>query len=630
MNKKLPIILLASLMAVGAGAIASAAANPEKETEVKAATADVGTFNIIRGTEGVDYTLDGNKITTTSSGDLLLESTVDVFNTGHLKIDDYLFPLLNDGTQCGVSIILNATVNGTGQITGDVIRPYIDKDWSDNPIYLCQGWIIDDVYGTSNDEWSDHTNVLHQDFEYWWTPAIGACTMNGWRSRAFFNGWDGNKVYIHVKNTACYIDNPRVEDTHHAIYNLTYRHQWGYTMLRQRTTCFNNNETHAFTMHLPNDVNLADINHLYVSKYAPHGRTTDYAQVTVNGGTAVGWEIQDSQTGYGNFEVEIDKSLIDENRDYRISIHNTAGEYAVSMYGLIYDIDGVLYAADRLICGHGLSETAHSYYESGAGWRGTQEWEIRPGKGYKLIGRPGDVVETIDYPTFTAIESSITKTFAKATAFDFLSNINVIANGMDYRHELWLDFGYGSSKVTEDGADAFSYLFTESTSCQWFVDLFMTNNDNSGVYKVSIGGSITVTVVASDDAISWASAFNTAISAVCKMDGTTDVTNDLAPAWENVKSSYLALSADAKEALLSSTNPTVVSAIEKYDYIINKYGVSLNNFLGRDTSGSGSRVAAPSLTQRNATICTIVIITFVITSLSVVGIVLLKKRKVER
>ena len=628
MKKRLPIILVASLMALGVGAASVAAVKLDHQPiEAKATTADIGSFNIIRGTAGVDYTIEGNKIITNNSSDLLLESTVEVTKTGHLKFDDYKFPKFANGASCGISIIVNATVNNEGKITGDVIRPYINTNWDDGPCYLCQGWVVDDVYGTSNDVYSDHTNFgTNRDYELWWTTAIGATTMAGWRSRSFFLSCDGNKVFIHVKNTACEITNPTVEQNDDAIYNRMYRHQWVCAPLWQYTTCFNQNQTHEFTMHLPSEVDVADIDHLYLSKYALHGRTTDLTQVIVNGGTPFQWDIQDSGYGNdaGNFEVEIDKTAMDADRNFRFSIKTLGNEIAVGMYGLIYDIDGVMYAADRLILGNALSQNLHNYYEDGQGFRGTQEWIMKPGRNAKIIGKAGDVVPTIDYPTFTAASTALTKTFAKATEFDFLSNINVIPNGMDYRHELWLDFGNGSFKVTKNGQDAFSYLFTQSDSCTWYVDLFMANPDNSGVYKVTISGTIVVTVTASDDAIAWAQSFNTTIAAACDASGNTDVAGTLSPAWENVRTSWNALSDDAKEALTTSQDEDVVAALAKYDYVINKYG-TLNDFLGRKASG-GSSANNSTLIKTNGIIVA-AFVAFFITSISVVGIVMLKRRK---
>ena len=450
--------------------------------------------------------------------------------------------------------------------------------------------------------------------------------MAGWRSRSFFLSCDGNKVFIHVKNTACEITNPTVEQNDDAIYNRMYRHQWVCAPLWQYTTCFNQNQTHEFTMHLPSEVNVADIDHLYLSKYALHGRTTDLVQVIINGGTPFQWDIQDSGYGTdaGNFEVEIDKTAMDTNRDFNFSIKTLGNEIAVGMYGLIYDIDGVMYAADRLILGNALSQNLHNYYEDGQGFRGTQEWIMKPGRNAKIIGKAGDVVPTIDYPTFTAASTALTKTFAKATEFDFLSNINVIPNGMDYRHELWLDFGNGSFKVTKNGQDAFSYLFTQSDSCTWYVDLFMANPDNSGVYKVTISGTIVVTVTASDDAIAWAQSFNTTIAAACDANGNTDVAGTLSPAWENVRTSWNALSDDAKEALTTSQDEDVVAALAKYDYVINKYG-TLNDFLGRKASG-GSSANNSTLIKTNGIIVA-TFVAFFITSISVIGIVMLKRRK---
>ena len=637
MKKRLPIILVASLMALGAGAASVSAVKLENQPiEAKATTADIGSFNIIRGTEGVDYTIEGNKIITNSSSDLLLESTVEVTKTGHLKFDDYKFPRFANGASCGISIIVNATVNNEGKITGDIVRPYINTNWDDGPCYLCQGWVVDDVYGTNNDVYSDHTNFgTNRDYEFWWTSAIGATTMAGWRSRSFFLSCDGSKVFIHVKNTECEITNPTVEENDDAIFNRAYRHQWGCVMLWQRTTCFNQNQIHEFTLHLPDSVNVADIDHLYLTKYALHGRTTDLAEVTINGGTPVQWDIQDDihywegdwqkePNPSGNFDLEINKADMDADRNFRFSIKTLGNEIAVSTYALIYEIDGVMYSADRLVCGNTYSENIHNYYESAQGWRGTQEWTMRPGYGCKIIGKAGQVVPTIDYPTFTADSNALSKTFAKATEFDFLSNINVIPNGMDYRHELWLDFGNGSFKVTKNGQDAFSYLFTQSDSCTWYVDLFMANPDNSGVYKVTISGTIVVTVTASDDAIAWAQSFNTTIAAACDASGNTDVAGTLSPAWENVRTSWNALSDDAKEALTTSQDEDVVAALAKYDYVINKYG-TLNDFLGRKASG-GSSANNSTLIKTNGIIVA-AFVAFFITSISVIGIVMLKRRK---
>lgn len=87
-----------------------------------------------------------------------------------------------------------------------------------------------------------------------------------------------------------------------------------------------------------------------------------------------------------------------------------------------------------------------------------------------------------------------------------------------------------------------------------------------------------------DMAISFAKDFNNQISNICDYDGNTNL-DELTNAWNSLSTKFLNLSSEAQKYFKEgSDNNDILTAIEKYDYIVGKY--NLNNFMNRTIMNS--------------------------------------------
>ena len=130
---------------------------------------------------------------------------------------------------------------------------------------------------------------------------------------------------------------------------------------------------------------------------------------------------------------------------------------------------------------------------------------------------------------------------------------------------------------------------------------------------------------AAEDAKAWAQAFNTAL--VCDATGTTAPSTSV---WAEQATAFAALSADAKAIITgadvssSELDSDVKAAVSKYDYIVNKYGVSsYSDFLSRASSAgvnANNRV-------NDSTMYFVIGVTTVLVLSTVGAYFLLKKKK---
>ena len=136
---------------------------------------------------------------------------------------------------------------------------------------------------------------------------------------------------------------------------------------------------------------------------------------------------------------------------------------------------------------------------------------------------------------------------------------------------------------------------------------------------------------ASAAAKAYAIAFNTAIGAICKWDGTTDQ-GDLENEWEEQATTYKALASEVKTELLKGSSSSITDVqdfVEKYDsvYALRKVGSGwdLEDFLSRHVS-NGLVKTQPTIA--NSTMLLPIVLIVAITSITAVGmIVVIRRRK---
>ena len=135
------------------------------------------------------------------------------------------------------------------------------------------------------------------------------------------------------------------------------------------------------------------------------------------------------------------------------------------------------------------------------------------------------------------------------------------------------------------------------------------------------------------EARTFATAFNTALEAVCDADGNTAAA-DLASAWSTQGTAFAALASDAQTVLTNATAKTSSSATAvelcaaKYDYILGKYGTStLSNFMNRTVAASSANTGVRTFATNNNGALIVVVITAFVSATFIGGYFFLHKKK---
>ena len=153
------------------------------------------------------------------------------------------------------------------------------------------------------------------------------------------------------------------------------------------------------------------------------------------------------------------------------------------------------------------------------------------------------------------------------------------------------------------------------------------SNSPVSLYKLNPTASI------NQELIDFIETFNNGTK-ICKDDGSTDV-GSLTASWESVASSYKALSPDAQGMIASTTYThneesygTMKDVVDRYDYIVNKYGLA--DFMNRKEAGLLQLTSVPnpfSASQANNGAAVVVAVVAIASALSVGGFFALRRRK---
>ncbi len=162
--------------------------------------------------------------------------------------------------------------------------------------------------------------------------------------------------------------------------------------------------------------------------------------------------------------------------------------------------------------------------------------------------------------------------------------------------------------------DDFRYFYFASPSAAIYLDsitiTFETNNGNSA------------------QAYEWSESFNQKLETVCSLDGNTN-TNVLLTTWSEVKTTFTSLSSSVqsiiKNSALADANhqSTIDKAIEKYQYIVQKYINILDDFIYEGSAFNLSR-DVDAVKNHNKNIYLIILFTTV--SIIPLGLLLYKRK----
>ena len=135
------------------------------------------------------------------------------------------------------------------------------------------------------------------------------------------------------------------------------------------------------------------------------------------------------------------------------------------------------------------------------------------------------------------------------------------------------------------------------------------------------------------EARTFATAFNTALEAVCDADGNTAAA-DLASAWSTQGTAFGALASDAQVILTEAAAKTTSSATAvelcaaKYDYILGKYGTStLSNFMNRTVAASSANTGVRTFATNNNGALIVVVVAAFVSATFIGGYFFLRKKK---
>ena len=129
-------------------------------------------------------------------------------------------------------------------------------------------------------------------------------------------------------------------------------------------------------------------------------------------------------------------------------------------------------------------------------------------------------------------------------------------------------------------------------------------------------------------AISFAKSFNNAISAICQMDGSTQH-NDLSNKWHEFATTFNSLITSSQNVLKNATesyaNEEIVTFIDKYNFIYQKYGttLALENFLDKVYASNSLRIN----NINNNSMLIVMVIASITTIAAVSGLLILKKKR---
>lgn len=131
-----------------------------------------------------------------------------------------------------------------------------------------------------------------------------------------------------------------------------------------------------------------------------------------------------------------------------------------------------------------------------------------------------------------------------------------------------------------------------------------------------------------NSAVTYAQTFNNTFSQVCQADGSTSKT-DLSTSWSNLESNFNNLSSSVQNILKDATDSypkeDIVTFIEKYNFIYQKYGNELNlsNFLGKVYSSNTIRLITDGVDNS----LMIIVLISSIAAISTIGALLVLKKK---
>ncbi len=348
---------------------------------------------------------------------------------------------------------------------------------------------------------------------------------------------------------------------------------------------------------LPADV---DVTNLVTWSFSPEVATVGVSEVTV---TASYGDITTSVVISG---IEVSNTVLDTLTPESLGITSTSGFVDVTYTGN----SGITYLGYVMYRTSDPGIVINANYEnSGISTVNTGTYTV---KSITLTFTTNNVVNSGSNPGSTS--SSNTRRylaiFASNTAYEYAGVANVDETQVD-------TVEYPEENVVY----TYTYTFTRN-----FTNFRLASNRSYiDLLSIEVEWSKEAIISASDDAISFAQSFLADL--VC------DETGNSAPSvdeWNTLAASYATLSDEAKAYINDeSSNSDIIACLERYDYILGKYGAdTYTNFLNRDIISSESNtIDNPIVSSGDYVLILIIAVSLLIVTTAGVFIVMNIKKK---
>lgn len=322
----------------------------------------VGTFDVV---SGENYSIKGDKISASSSNTkYLLKDNSGLSDNFHFSFKTNLS--LSDSKK-DYAFVLHGSLDD-GKLSGDYFKPYL----AGNTWRVKYGTVDSGIYNEILDITADFGTHFLGNFDLYLYNGVLAFRMDNWAIGTIEMVYQTGETYILSNSSNLSVKNPVVSTLENGIGSYIYRNQWGGYNHWGYTRCFNKDQSHSFSMSLPNGVDVGKVDKFYLSRFAPNRTNGQLAGVKINGVESENYKNSSTNASHSDQIYNVDKSLIDDKNAFNFEIKTIENEYCVSNYKLLYEIDGAIFVADSLILGSSTSEKAHNFIMNGQGWTGAQ------------------------------------------------------------------------------------------------------------------------------------------------------------------------------------------------------------------------------------------------------------------
>ncbi len=481
MKKKL-LLLSLGVSALALGVIAMT--HPMQMLKTEALNETVGSFTVV---DGNDYTVNGSEISTTSGKFVAEHSTI----TNNYRLRIVAQPSKQNSAG-DYGIIFNGSYVD-GKLSGDSAKIWYAPGANDWRVTI--GYYVDNVYTNVGEMWCDFYDGSAKTFDFFQNNGEVAIRMNNWYIGNYHETFSEGNIYVFSDGTPISYSDLSVTQLTRSFGNYSYRYGWGGANFYEMCDCFPQGHSFSYTMRLPDAVNKAQVEALYLHRttwWDPNQNMT----VVLNEEALADWPSVPFKDGgiFTDDYYAIPLTKMPNDGVFNFTLTPTAGTSVNGHFKLMYKLGGQLYCADSLTLGSPLSESNHNYDKSGVDYHGFQKhWMgMRDQGSFALVGnKPMAPIKRVAAPeliTGNAVNIVMANSTPVTVNFEDYQNMPMPDGFEPQRIELWWpDVFVGNTH---------SYTFeNQNFSSTYYSDYWFDEMDEScgGWLKVSATNTINVT-----------------------------------------------------------------------------------------------------------------------------------------